>query len=107
MRSAFHSLVICRREAAPHSRPCRILAVLGVLGVLAAHNPMKFLAGGPATGKRHSLRAAQPLGCGIPLAGGPPIKQFSKIFFYPLARGPRICYPCAVSRRAGLSQGAR
>ena len=47
-----------------HSWPCRILAVLGVLGVLAARHPMKFLAGGPATGKRHSLRAAQPLSVG-------------------------------------------
>ena len=54
MRSAGHSLVICKREAATRSRPCRILAVLGVLGVLAAHNPMKFLAGGPATGMWHS-----------------------------------------------------
>ncbi len=54
VRSAFHSLVICRREAAPRSRPCRILAVLGVLGVLAARHPMKFLAGGPATGMWHS-----------------------------------------------------
>ena len=61
MRNADHSLAICRREAAPHSRPCRILAVLGVLGVLAARLPMKFLAGGPATFQWHSLRAAQSL----------------------------------------------
>ena len=30
-----------------------------------------------------------------------------KNFTYPLAGGPQICYPCGVSRRAGLSQGAR
>ena len=54
VRSARHSLAICRREAAIHSRPCRILAVLGVLGVLAARLPMKFLAGGPVTGMRQN-----------------------------------------------------
>ena len=65
MRSAGHSLAICKREAAPRSRPCRILAVLGVMGVLAARHPMKFLAGGPATGKRQSLRAGRPLSVGV------------------------------------------
>ena len=40
----------------------QLLGVLGVLGVLVAHLPMKFLAGGPSTcGRSVHLRAARPL----------------------------------------------
>ena len=73
-----------------------------VLGVLAARPPMKSLAGSPATGMWHSLRAARE-----PQVPIPRVRAGRKKIRRPLARGPRICYPCAVSRRAGLSQGAR
>ena len=50
-----HSPVICQCEAPTRSRPCRIMVVLVVLGVLTARLPMKFLVGGPFIGRRLSL----------------------------------------------------
>ena len=84
MRSAGHSLAICKREAAPHSRPCRILAVLGVLGVLAARLPMKFLAGGPATGMVALLAGGPATFQWQSLWAAQPSNNFQKISFTPL-----------------------
>ena len=71
---------------------CHVLGVLGVLGVLAARWPMKSLAGTPATGMWHPLRAGRQLASGNPTVRWPPATFLKNFPPTPCARSADLVF---------------